>query len=358
MAALLCSAICLAEPAPLHQKWSRGFSSPQWKRRETSVPALIGDRVYVGTSAGRFYALDAATGKKRWAYKAGAPIRSRAGGDDTVVIFGDSKGQLHGLDADSGRSLWNVQFEGEILGQPAFTRERAVIETMDGKLHALDAKSGKIAWSIAAPPHSQLALFIGSGPLISGEVVFAVFPTGYVIAVDLADGRRLWDKLLDLSDRPFSGATDPALVGDQLVVTLVNQGVVSLDRKTGSVTWRFDEPEALVAVSDGSRLALGTVSGKIYALQSSDGKILWKNETLVGKLGKNDFLGGLSVYQGRWILAATSDHYLWSLDASNGAVAGSTSKWGWWGPGFLGPPVVGSSSWLAWSARGRLYAFE
>src|SRR3954471_16833885 len=62
------SGITPAAVGSLHQRWS--FSVPAISGRPTNLlnasPTVVGNRVYFGTGTGRFYALDATTGKVVW----------------------------------------------------------------------------------------------------------------------------------------------------------------------------------------------------------------------------------------------------------------------------------------------------
>ncbi|MBM3891979.1 MAG: serine/threonine protein kinase, partial [Verrucomicrobia bacterium] len=65
-----------------------------------SSPAIVGERVFVGSRDGNLYELDLKTGAKRWQFAAGAPISSSpavarghlviAAEDGTVYCLGPS----------------------------------------------------------------------------------------------------------------------------------------------------------------------------------------------------------------------------------------------------------------------------
>src|SRR6188508_443201 len=58
-------------PAKLGPLWSFKTGGPV-----KSSPAIVGERVFVGSDDGHVYALDLASGKKLWAFKTGGPVES------------------------------------------------------------------------------------------------------------------------------------------------------------------------------------------------------------------------------------------------------------------------------------------
>jgi outer membrane protein assembly factor BamB len=74
-------------------------------------PVVSGGFVYVGAWNETFYAIDASTGKLRWASYVGEDVsREFLVFDDVVVLF-FSKGQVLGLDQESGEIRWARNFE-------------------------------------------------------------------------------------------------------------------------------------------------------------------------------------------------------------------------------------------------------
>src|SRR5207249_6780074 len=80
-------------------------------------------------------AIDLATGKLRWKYKAQEGIgESSAAVRDGVVYIGDSSGMLHAVRASDGKGLWTFKTDGEIKSSPVVTGDRVLIGSYDGNL--------------------------------------------------------------------------------------------------------------------------------------------------------------------------------------------------------------------------------
>ncbi len=72
-------------------------------------------------------------------------------------------------------------------------------------------------------------------PVSDGELVFACYGFGAVVAYDF-EGNRRWHRVLDDSDHVHGGTVSPVLAGGQLVVRFSDY--VALDPKTGEELWR------------------------------------------------------------------------------------------------------------------------
>ena len=62
-----------------------------------SSPAIAGTRVFVGSSDGKLYVLDLASGKKLWEFEAGAPFTASPAIADGRLIIGDGDGRLYSI---------------------------------------------------------------------------------------------------------------------------------------------------------------------------------------------------------------------------------------------------------------------
>src|SRR5262249_49328990 len=80
----------------------------------SSQPTVIGDTVYIGSWNGNVYALDAATGKQKWAFFTGITgvtgnVRVGVGVAHNLVLFGDQLGRFFAVNQDNGTLAWIQQ---------------------------------------------------------------------------------------------------------------------------------------------------------------------------------------------------------------------------------------------------------
>lgn len=139
-------------------------------RSNESSPIVIGDTLYVSTSWGPkyVYAIDAATGARKWTYQPDIP-------DDVLQ-----------------EACCDVNSRGV-----AYADGKILVGRLDGKLTALDAKTGKELWTTTVVDYKQGSV-ITSPPLVVRDKVITGFGggeygvRGSLQAFDLNTGKQLW----------------------------------------------------------------------------------------------------------------------------------------------------------------------
>ena len=163
--------------------------SLQWVRQARHVPR----RAWVGRSLAR------SRMHFDWAY---SPVV--AGG---TCFFGSSADdKVYAIDAATGREKWSFWTGGPVRLAPAVWKDRVYAVSDDGCLYCLRAADGKLLWKLRAGPDGQRVIGNGrmvsrwaarGGPAIRDGVVY--FAAGawpiegvYIYAVDAKTGFILW----------------------------------------------------------------------------------------------------------------------------------------------------------------------
>jgi alcohol dehydrogenase (cytochrome c) len=145
-------------------------------RSNESSPIVIGNTLYVSSSWGPkyVYALDAATGARKWTYEPEIPDDvlqyACCDVDNRGVTFADGKifvgrldGKLTALDATTGKALWTADVvdykQGSVITSPPLVVRDKVITGFGGgeygvrgSLQAFDLNTGKQAWKTFTVP--------------------------------------------------------------------------------------------------------------------------------------------------------------------------------------------------------------
>ncbi|QDH17642.1 PQQ-binding-like beta-propeller repeat protein [Swingsia samuiensis] len=220
--------------------------------------ALDGDTLYIVDGVAQAVAVDAATGKQKWAVDLGTPGRSAPTVADGLVVFGTIDERLFALDAATGRQIWTYQAttaDTVIFGQSSPAIQNGVILAGfgSGDLVALRATSGEVVWSDSLGGSNGMGAMldfscIRGAPVIKDGTAYAISMSRVLVAIDMHSGRRLWE-------REVSGQTPLCICGDWIFVLSTDQQLACLDRLSGHVRWitqlrRFRKEQAQKGVVD------------------------------------------------------------------------------------------------------------
>ena len=278
-------------------------------------PVIAHDVLYFTSPKNRVIALDAVTGRQRWAFDPNAtPVRSKQRSRGVAYweqrgnarIFFTAKNFLHALDARSGLPIDSFGKHGRIDLREGYGRDAALISIYvntpasiykdlvivggtgfaPGDIRAFDAWSGKLRWSFHTIPHP-------------GEAGYETWPRE---AWKTANGANNWaGTTLDVaSGTLFVPTASPGMGdkdyygGDRKGDNLFGDSLIALDAATGRRKWHFQAvrhdlwdrdfpaPPTLVQVRRGGRMvdavAQTSKQGVVYVLDRATGKPLFPME--------------------------------------------------------------------------------
>jgi outer membrane protein assembly factor BamB/serine/threonine protein kinase len=247
-------------------------------------PVVSGGTVYVADDNNYLYALDAATGRRGWttrlhgSMETPAPPRVVDG-----VLYATSAamsaagffGYVYALDADDGGLRWRFTADGVIRSSPCVSAGVVYAGSFDHKLYALDATTGRRRW--AFPTGGQVA----TSPVASGGTVFVGSNDHRLYALDPATGRKRW---AFTADAPVN--VSPA-VSAGVVCTGDHGGLYGVDAATGHLRWKttFDSGIASSGLTAAGGLVYLGVEGHLFAVEAKSGRKRWK--FAMGKGGTN-----------------------------------------------------------------------
>jgi polyvinyl alcohol dehydrogenase (cytochrome) len=313
-----------AQVPNLKLKWAFGFEGDT---AAATQPTIVGDRVFIGSNAGRVYAIGLRDGCVQWSFKADGGVRAAvtivpALGGGASAIVADMRGIVYSLDAATGEVRWKRKVDDHravrISGTPVFRDGRLFVPvssieegtgaganyeccTFRGSVVALDAASGEVIWKtymIADTPKpttknkagTQLwgpsgaavwssptvdtranVIYVGTGDAYTQP---AAPTTDAIVALDLATGVIKWSVQL--------------LEGDAWNMACGTPDSTNCPENEGPDA-DFGQPPILATLPGGKRiLAVGQKSAVVYGLDPDDrGRIVWKT-----KIGRGGMLGG------------------------------------------------------------------
>jgi outer membrane protein assembly factor BamB len=277
-------------------KASGGFSAP---------PAFDADTVYAGSSDGRLYALELATGKERWRYEAKEELGTR----------------------------------------PVVASGTVFVASLQDTLFAVDARTGAWKWHHRREPKAGFTIRGAAPAAVRENVVYAAYSDGFVAALDAGTGQVKWENLVaPPGDHPDVDALQ--LDGSRLYATAYSGAVLAIDASTGAVIWTFKAPGAS-RLAVGAGLVVAVTSNAVYGLSTSAGTPVW-----TAPLGGSP--GADPVFAGKWVLVPAMEGGLRFIEAASGRTLRVLDP----GTGVTGAPGVSGARVYVLSNGGDLLALD
>ncbi|MCH8310643.1 MAG: PQQ-binding-like beta-propeller repeat protein [Chloroflexi bacterium] len=301
--------------------WERGVTGPV-----DSSPAVAGDLVFIGLKDGRVLALAKADGTIQWEFPTGGLIYSSPSVYRGVVYIGSNDNKLYALDALTGKKRWSYSTGGRVLSDPAVHENVVAVTSQDRHIYILDADTGKHRLDF-------LTSVTKGAPALDEQMAYVADTGGLLLAID-------WSK----RELPFEKTA--RWIRTQLFVWNM---VGSLPPPNGFV-WRFRNPsESFIgtpAIGAGM-VYIASESGTVYALNRTDGQLVWKF-TADATIKGSPSIAGQTLYVG------DIDGVLYGLDALTGE-----ALWRFQVNGRISStPVVANGMLYIASDNGTLYAIE
>ena len=263
-----------------------------------SSPAVDRGLVFFGSADGAVYALDAARGTLRWRFATRGERRFAARGihgmeprDQLMadpfdvfasspavalgtVFIGSGAGRIYALDERTGTQRWALRTGDVVHASPAVAGGIVYAGSWDRYLYALDARTGALRWKFptGADPRLHNQVGIASSAAVAGGAVYVGCRDSFFYALDARTGRLRWKH----DDKGSWIIASPAVAnGTVYFTTSDQQRFFALDAATGRE--RFSVPYDAYAFSSpslaGGRAYYGTFDGFVYAVDARDGTV-------------------------------------------------------------------------------------
>jgi outer membrane protein assembly factor BamB len=223
------------------------------------------------TADGFLVALDADTGEEKWRFKAGV-MESSPLLVDGVIYVGTFDRNLYALDAATGEKRWAFKTGDAVKGGPVIADGTIYFGSYDGKVYAVDARTGKRRWGSAAQGGLRGAGNFYATPAVAYGRVFIGNTDGKVYAFGAKSGNLLWSK--STGGYVYSSA---ALWNKTVFVGSYDKRFYALDAGTGDVRWSFNAKERVSGPATvlSEVVYFSTLGGRTYGLDARTGKRIW-----------------------------------------------------------------------------------
>ena len=297
-----------------------------------SQPLVSGGVIYVSTFVGQngpygevppgyLYALGASDGRILWRHTTNGYPSLTPSADGSTLYLAAQDG-IDALQAWSGKVLWYQAFTADqsVVSDTPIVANGIVyaassISWGSGTVYALDASDGRLLW------HYQHGTVFTQ--LVSHGVLYLGAADGTLAALRANNGQQIWQRQID------ANLIQPLQLVDGVIYMSVTkmtsptavqsssplQGLAAL----GSLLWSAFQTEPA-----GPAMPLKEGVSSVYAIRASDGAMLWHYPLLDGQ---NSYASWLAVENRVVYVSAFSttsqsadEGHLYALQSSNGAV--------------------------------------
>jgi outer membrane protein assembly factor BamB len=315
-------------------------------------PAFDDGALYAAAANGRVTAFGE-NGRELWRNDTNRQLSGGVGARNDYILVGTRKGEVIALDG-RGQVRWKAQLSSEVLAPPQYADGFVIARSGDGRIYGLDATDGTRKWVYQ---RSTPALTVRSfaGALVTRGAVFAGFPGGKVVALNLQNGALGWEGTVA---QP-RGATElervaditslPALDGNQLCAVAYQGRVACFDAARGTPLWARDISSVSGLAIAGAAVYVTDVRGAVIALDKSSGSSIWKQD----KLADRRVSGPLAF--GDYVIVGDFEGYVHVLNREDGAFAARLATDG---SAIAATPIALENSILVQTRKGGLHAID
>lgn len=289
-------------------------------------PVIANGILYIGSTDGKLYALDAKQWGIRWVFDAGDAIRYSATVVGNRVYFSARNNKVYALDAKTGEKLWEFKSKSWMDAPPIVSDNKVYVGAFPSKIYLLNARTGTLeamrertvriqgieygcAKGVFRPifPEHNADLWRGqtngseSYPVTANGVVYIGARNGKLHAFDAVSKSETWTYQLGSFVDAAPAISDGILYaasGDGSVYAFTNatenvheqetrrQGVVTHD--AAPVYTAKEGTAVLLQLNDGVRLPILQVSDGWYEVELPNGVRGWMNKFAFGEFKEID----------------------------------------------------------------------
>jgi outer membrane protein assembly factor BamB len=326
---------------------SLSFSSLVWEFNTdgpVSVkPVVFQNMVVVVSDDGSMYALDPASGARRWVATVGNdPLDLFV--FDNALVSSTTSGDVVKIDK-SGKAIWRKDLNttaynvSRVYGASANDNE--IFVSANNGIYKI-SKSGNVTGKVVSYTKNEILTAPAAG---SGYVIFGKDNE----LTKMSDtGQVQWRANIGVGT---FWASRPMISGAAVYIGALDNKMYSYVVSNGLNLWELKTRNWIMstATADGSNVYFGSNDGNVYAVDNN-GRIIWKAPTqlAVKTQPETGYLGGIEV-----IFVGGSDRNIYAISKESGDVL-------WKGPaaGAVGSPLYYQNMVIVGSGDANIYAYS
>ena len=220
--------------------------------------------------------------------------------DNSTLFAGGTNGILYAFEPRYGNVLWSTKVCDENKTLWVNAHNDLVIVGWENETECFNQKTGNEVWV------NEDVKFVSSKPVFIDDMVFVGDRFGHVYALDISNGRILWENQLNKNNVYLS-------IGDKKLFSAAGNKVYSVDADNGDIIWEYQAGNDVVSapcVSD-ERVYFGSFDTKIYSLDAETGQCIWNSTTGWGVYSS-------PVVSDNMVYVGSMDNHMYAFDVEDG----------------------------------------
>jgi outer membrane protein assembly factor BamB len=283
--------------------WRTSVGAGLGKKYLRLNPVVLADRVYAADGYGIVEAHDRFSGKRVWRSRIGKVksgffsafnfmdrkdpsfVSGGVGAGAGFVLVGTTAGEVVALSAADGVEAWRADVGSEVLAAPVAGDDLIFVRTINGRLLALEEETGVIRWSF----DNQVPVLTlrGTGaPVYSSDAVYAGFASGKVSALRTDNGEPVWEHRVMLPEgrseleRMVDVDGTPLLLGPVLYAVSYQGKLKALRSADGQMLWEMDVSSFLDLAEGYGQVYVVSDDDVVTAIDQQSAEVVWQQDAL------------------------------------------------------------------------------
>lgn len=199
--------------------------------------------IVFGSYDNYLYCINSKTGKEISRFESGYYINGAVALWKEYVIFGGCDAWIRIINTKTGITTDSLKVDNYIPVSPAINGDYGYIADHSGNVYELVLKNGKITKSKKVMVSTTENSTLVSVPAVSDKMLLVLSDDRNLYAIDRKEGSVKWKYL----QKGNSGESSPVICNDKIIVC-TKTGIISiLEEKTGKLVWEYDTGEQITA---------------------------------------------------------------------------------------------------------------
>ncbi len=257
-----------------------------------STPLILDDLLIFGNEDGYLTALNKRTGEPRWGYNVGMNIISAPKYAQGKIFFGSINYNFYAVDS-MGKEVWKFVTRRAIKSDPVVKGDIVYFTSYDGHIYAVKSANKELVFKFPESHNEKIAALKAEGKEL---------PAGTIE---------------DLKVGEFSYSA-PAIDGDILYVGNLDGYLYAVNITDGTLVFRFKTDDAVTSspVVENGIVYFGSNDKNLYAIDAKDGKKVYYKVATQGWINSSARIDGDKIYFG------SNDKNMYCIDRKSGNIIG------------------------------------